>query len=89
MSEQSERMLRAAMKDQYRDMQAEIERLRLALKKVGDDYPGSSCQQWCYEQARIPLSASPTVPHWYCAECRGQAMTSDGPIIHAATCNRR
>ena len=62
----------------------EIERLRLALKKVGDDYPGSSCQQWCYEQAGIP-----TVPHWYCAECRGQAMTSDGPIIHAATCNRR
>ena len=28
MSEQSERMLRAAMKDQYRDMQAKIERLQ-------------------------------------------------------------
>ena len=28
MSDQSEQMLRAAMKDQYRDMQAEIERLR-------------------------------------------------------------
>lgn len=65
----------------------EIERLRAALKKVGDDYPGSSCQQWCYEQAGIPLS--PTVPHWFCAECRGQAMTSDGPIVHVATCSRR
>jgi len=67
----------------------EIERLRRALKKVGDDYPGSSCQQWCYEQAGIPLSASPAVPHWFCAECRGQAFTSDGPIIHVATCSRR
>jgi hypothetical protein len=22
-----------------------------ALRKVGDDYPGSSCQKWCHEQA--------------------------------------
>lgn len=71
------------------DAADEIERLRAALKSVGDDYPGSSCQQWCYEQAGISLSESPTVPHWFCAECRGQAMTSDGPIIHVATCSRR
>lgn len=31
----------------------EIERLRTALKTVGDDYPGSSCQKWCYEQAGL------------------------------------
>lgn len=37
----------------------EIERLRAALKSAGDDYPGSSFQKWCYEQAGIPLSASP------------------------------
>jgi hypothetical protein len=34
MSEQSERMLRAAMKDQYRDMQTEIERLRGLLAET-------------------------------------------------------
>ena len=34
MSEQSERMLRAAMKDQYRDMQTEIERLRGLLTRI-------------------------------------------------------
>jgi hypothetical protein len=34
MSEQSERMLRAAMKDQYRDMQAEIERLQGLLTRI-------------------------------------------------------
>ena len=37
MSEQSERMLRAAMKDQYRDMQAEIERLRAGLQLIAGD----------------------------------------------------
>lgn len=37
MSEQSERMLRAAMKDQYRDMQAEIERLRAGLQLIARD----------------------------------------------------
>lgn len=30
-------------------------RLRTALKTVGDDYPGSSCQQWCYKQAGLTL----------------------------------
>jgi hypothetical protein len=39
----------------------EIERLRAALKSAGDDYPGSSFQRWCYDQAGIPLSASPSV----------------------------
>ena len=33
----SERMLRAAMKDQYRDMQAEIERLRAGLQLIAND----------------------------------------------------
>lgn len=40
--------------DAIREMQGEIERLREAngiledgLQEVGDDYPGSSCQQWC------------------------------------------
>ena len=37
MSEQSERMLRAAMKDQYRDMHAEIERLRAGLQLIAND----------------------------------------------------
>ncbi len=54
----------------------EIERLRAALKSVGDDYPGSSCQQWCYEQAGISLSESPTVPHWFCAECRAKEQAT-------------
>lgn len=38
---------------------AEIERLREAngvledaLQEVGDDYPGSSCQEWCQQQVR-------------------------------------
>lgn len=34
-------------------LQADIDRLRAALKTVGDDYPNSSCQQWCYEQAGL------------------------------------
>lgn len=38
--------------------EAEVERLKAALKTVGDDYPGSSCQQWCYEQAGIRLPDS-------------------------------
>ena len=32
-------------------LRAENERLRDALCKVGDDYPGSSCQLWCYQEA--------------------------------------
>ena len=35
------------------ELRAEVERLKTALKTVGDDYPGSSCQQWCYEAAGI------------------------------------
>lgn len=33
-----------------------------ALQEVGDDYPGSSCQQWCQHQvkaARAALSPNP------------------------------
>ena len=41
------------------DHDAVVDRLRAALKSAGDDYPGSSFQKWCYEQAGIPLSASP------------------------------
>jgi hypothetical protein len=43
------------MQAQLDILYAENERLKAALKKVGDDYPGSSCQQWCYEQAGIGL----------------------------------
>jgi hypothetical protein len=35
------------------ELRAEVERLKTALKTVGDDYPRSSCQQWCYEAAGI------------------------------------
>ncbi len=35
------------------ELRAEVDRLKAALKTVGDDYPGSSCQQWCYEAAGI------------------------------------
>ena len=37
-------------------MTAEIERLKTALRTVGDDYPGSSCQTWCHQQADGGLS---------------------------------
>ena len=40
-------------------LEAEVERLReangileRALRTVGDDYPGSSCQKWCREQLK-------------------------------------
>ena len=36
---------------EYNAALIEIERLRDALCKVGDDYPGSSCQLWCYQEA--------------------------------------
>ena len=49
-------------------MRGEIERLREAvgiledgLQEVGDDYPGSSCQEWCQhqiKQARAALGES-------------------------------
>lgn len=38
---------------------AEIDRLKAALKTVGDDYPGSSCQKWCYQQAGLDLPENP------------------------------
>ena len=39
------------------ELRAEVDRLKTALKTVGDDYPGSSCQQWCYEAAGIRAPA--------------------------------
>lgn len=43
---------------------AEIERLRAAngiledgLQEVGDDYPGSSCQEWCQHQVKMARAA--------------------------------
>lgn len=43
---------------------AEIERLREAvgiledgLQEVGDDYPGSSCQEWCQHQIKQARAA--------------------------------
>jgi hypothetical protein len=47
--------------ERERDQAEEIDRLRAALKTAGDDYPGSSFQQWCYEQAGISLSTSPKI----------------------------
>ena len=48
--------------DRKRD--AEIERLREAngiledaLQEVGDDYPGSSCQEWCQQQVKQARAA--------------------------------
>ena len=28
-----------------------------ALQEVGDDYPGSSCQQWCQQQVKLARAA--------------------------------
>lgn len=42
----------------WKDAADEIHKLRAALKRVGDDYPGSSCQQWCYEQAGIDATTT-------------------------------
>lgn len=43
---------------------AEIERLKAAngiledaLQEVGDDYPGSSCQEWCRQQVKQARAA--------------------------------
>ena len=43
---------------------AEIARLREAngiledaLQEVGDDYPGSSCQEWCRQQVKVARAA--------------------------------
>lgn len=57
------------IKDRIEAQAAEIARLREAngiledgLQEVGDDYPGSSCQEWCQHQikmARAALEARP------------------------------
>ena len=33
--------------DDRRELLHRLDRALAALKEVGDDYPGSSCQQWC------------------------------------------
>ena len=45
-------------------LHAEVERLREAngiledaLQEVGDDYPGSSCQEWCQQQVKAARKA--------------------------------
>ncbi len=45
-------------------LEAEVARLREAngiledgLQEVGDDYPGSSCQQWCQNQVKAARQA--------------------------------
>ena len=49
---------------------AEIERLREAvgiledgLQEVGDDYPGSSCQEWCQHQIKQARAALKDTRH--------------------------
>jgi len=49
------------MQAQLDALYTENERLKAALKTVGDDYPGSSCQRWCYEQAGISLPSETPV----------------------------
>ena len=44
------------------ELRAEVERLKTALKTVGDDYPGSSCQEWCYAQIGLPSPSSTVQP---------------------------
>lgn len=46
------------------ELEAEVERLREAvgiledgLQEVGDDYPGSSCQEWCQHQIKQARAA--------------------------------
>ena len=50
--------------------EAEIERLKAAngiledgLQEVGDDYPGSSCQEWCQHQIKQARAALKEQPH--------------------------
>lgn len=52
------------MTDQTEAQAAEIARLREAngiledaLQEVGDDYPGSSCQEWCRQQVKVARAA--------------------------------
>ena len=53
-----------AMADENAALKAEVARLREAngiledgLQEVGDDYPGSSCQEWCQQQVRAARAA--------------------------------
>lgn len=50
--------------DRIEAQAAEIARLREAngiledaLQEVGDDYPGSSCQEWCRQQVKVARAA--------------------------------
>lgn len=50
--------------DRIEALEAENERLRKAvgiledgLQEVGDDYPGSSCQEWCQHQIKQARAA--------------------------------
>ncbi len=50
--------------DAIDELHAEIARLREAngiledaLQEVGDDYPGSSCQEWCVQQVKAARKA--------------------------------
>lgn len=58
------RMVRAALMAENAGLVAEIERLREAvgiledgLQEVGDDYPGSSCREWCQHQIKQARAA--------------------------------
>lgn len=58
----SETLIEAA--DEITRLQAEVERMREAngiledaLQEVGDDYPGSSCQEWCQQQVKAARAA--------------------------------
>lgn len=49
--------------------EAEVARLREAngiledaLQEVGDDYPGSSCQEWCQQQVKLARAALEAKP---------------------------
>lgn len=66
----------------------EIERLEAALKTVGDDYPGSSCQRWCYQQAGLGeperRSANDGLT---CEDCPPKGYPTD--LTRCAECPRR
>jgi hypothetical protein len=58
-TETSERNLMMAAADAIADLRARNEALMEAngvledaLQEAGDDYPGSSCQQWCQQQVK-------------------------------------
>ena len=58
-TETSERNLMMAAADAIADLRARNDALveangvlEDALQEVGDDYPGSSCQQWCQQQVK-------------------------------------